>query len=180
MASYRDRLPVAGGGGAVIKSVQRGFVSIPSRSTSIDVSINPLDTSKSFLTFTYSVSGTSSDTPNNSMCSGVISGSNKLTFSRFSAPTSTVDIEWEVVEYISGAVVQIGSSAFTGVSLSVPISRVNLDKSFLLVSMTSSADFERTYQVRPMCSLSSETSISFVRAIDYGPVTIKWQVVTYV
>ena len=180
MASYRNNLPAVSGGGAVIKSVQRGFATIPAGASSITVTINAVDTSKSFVTFNVNVTDGATDIPKNSMCGSELTSTTQITFSRYAAVVSIVSIAWEVVEYLSGVLVQRGTSLITGLGVSVPISSVALSKTHLLVSMISSSADNVPFRFPPLCYLASATSISAVRGADYGSGTLKWQVVSYV
>ena len=82
-------------GGSVIKSIQRGFVSIPNPDTQITVTITAVDPTKAFLL----MSSTTGSLDANGLSRGNITNSTTLTFNSGASSGGTARIEWQVVEY---------------------------------------------------------------------------------
>ena len=180
MASYRDRLPVVGSGGAVIKSVQRGSVTIGSSFTSASVTVPTIDPMKSVLMMSFTTTGASNDFIS-SICSCRISSPTELTFYRKSAPVQQLLIEWQVIEYDSGVSVQRGTLSGTGVSFAASLSPVDITKSYV-VAYNSPAGSTAAFIIKSQVNsrIASASSLAFTRDTDSGVIDIDWQVVSYV
>jgi CubicO group peptidase (beta-lactamase class C family) len=116
-----------------INSVKTGTCTINSGSSSVTCSLpSPiLDMGKTFLVFQAS---SSNNKPESSNVRCYINNLNSITCSR-KATTGTVDIRWYTAEFISGASVQHLKPTCAGKITNVPISLVDIDKTFLLFSM---------------------------------------------
>ena len=180
MASYRDRLPVVGGGGAVIKSVQRGYATLVDGASSTSVAINAVDMSSSIVLISFcTASGT--DTPSSAVCSVRLASPTSLLLYRATKAPTLILVSWQVIEYESGVSVQRGTIYSTGgTSFSTSISPVAVSKSHTV--HTSSPEGSTSVAVRAqVCGgLSSSTGLTFNRYTDYGPISIDWQVASYV
>lgn len=179
MASYRNNLPTAGGG-AVIKYVQRGSVTIDSNLTSASVTIPTIDPMKSVLMMSFTASSGSNDF-NSSICSCRISSPTKLTFYRQAALSQQLLIEWQVIEYDSGVSVQRGTLSGTGVSFTAPLSPVDITKSYVVAYNSPSGSISAfIIKTQVNSRIASASSLVFTRTADLGAVNIDWQVVSYV
>ena len=179
MASYRDNLPTAGGG-AVIKSVQRGSVTIDSSFTSASVTIPTIDPMKSVLMITFTADSGVDDS-GSSICSCRISSPTGLTFYRKSASGQQLLIKWQVIEYDSGVSVQRGTLSGTGVSFTASLSPVDITKSYVVAyNSPSGSNSGNIVKSQVSSSIASASSLAFTRGIDSGVIDIDWQVVSYV
>ncbi len=120
----------AGGGGAMIKSIQSGNTSMTGSSTT--VTISSVDRSKSFLTFSWRGSAGGSDLGERGMVRGFISSNTQLSFARFSSSDEISDIRYFVIEFESGVNVQHKTVTVSGTTADVSINAVNIDKSFII------------------------------------------------
>ena len=180
MASYRNKLPAAGGG-AVIKSVQRGSATIGSGQSSISITISPIVMSKSVLTISYTAnSGASTDVPSTAVCSGRIDSTNGVTFYRATSATQQILIEWQLVEYDTGVSVQRGNISASGTSFSATIVPVDVSKSMVLSYCSPSGSSATSVQAQVMSRIESSISVGFSRPTNFGNISIDWQVVSYV
>lgn len=83
-------------GGAVVKSVQRGVISITGTNTSATATITSVDTAKAELHF---IGNTNNTISSNSAARIVLTNSTTITATRASATTATTTITWEIKEY---------------------------------------------------------------------------------
>ena len=83
------------GGVSVIKSIQRGVVSIPNPQTQTTVTITAVDPLKSFLVMSCST-GILDAT---GLSRGNITNATTLTFNSGASSSGTARIEWQVIEY---------------------------------------------------------------------------------
>lgn len=175
MASYRDRLPVVSGGGAVIKSIQRGAITMPSQSQT--VTIAAVDLTKAYVMAEVTCSTSSAVDRKTGTAAVYLSSSTTLTVSRAASTGAAIVVRWQVVEYISGVSVQRGSFYTSSQTNNVNISAVDINKSFLTTSRRSSSsgliecDFVGTLD---------STTITYFIPINNGSSNIYWEVVTYV
>ncbi len=123
------------GGGAVIKSVQRGYAVIPSTGTSVDMSLNPVDRSKTIVNISYE---TRADRGGAVLPRAQLTADNVLTIDRGLSDTYNVTVVFEVIEF-ENVKVQSGTTIiYNGASTSSPsINTVDLAKSILFFSYTS-------------------------------------------
>ena len=157
----------------VLDNIQKGTTTIASGSSSTTATITAVDPSKAFLTFT--VRG-DQPTPNDMMISGELTNATTVTFSRVGTFTN-VTIEWSVVEFVSGVSVQRGSPTLGSSTTDIPISSVDLTRSFVLMNSRvgggtfGASDF-------PRAALTSSTNLR-VSIESSASNVVKWQVVTY-
>ena len=179
MASYRNKLPAASGG-AVIKSVQRGLSEL-SGGSSLSVTINPVDMSRSVLLISISAeTGLSTDSPASAVCSARLASKTSIFIYRQISSPQPLYVSWEVVEYESGVSVQRGIISSSGTLFSATISAIDTSKSYS--TCTSSPDGSSATAMRAQVygRVSSSTGLTFWRSTDYGSISIDWQVVSYV
>ncbi len=104
--------------GAQLKLVQSGTLTSSSSDTHT-VNITAVDTSKSFLIFQ---TRHNSDRPGGSAAAGRIASSTTLEF--LATRSNTIDIQWYVVEFVSGVTVQRGTSLQPSSTVNIPITAV--------------------------------------------------------
>ncbi len=111
---------------------QTGTTTIAAGSATRTVIITGVDMSQSFLVFSTTIDDQS---PANFQVGGEITNSTTLSFER-TGTAGTVSISYQVFEFQGGIFVQHGSSTniTRGAAVDVPISCVDLTKSFVLVS----------------------------------------------
>jgi hypothetical protein len=102
---------------ATIKKVQSGTASSTGNGT-VTVTISSVDTTKSFLIFQ---TRSNSNRPPGSTLRGQLASSTTIDFTRVTNETSTIDIQWYVVEFSAGVRVQRGtiSEGASPVNLSI-------------------------------------------------------------
>ena len=179
MASYRNKLPAAGGG-AVIKSVRRGSATILSGLTSAAITIPTIDPAKSVLMISFTADS-GGEEPRLSVCSCRISSPTELTFYRRIQSAQRLLIKWQVIEYASGVSVQRGTLSGTGVSFAAPISSIDTTRSYVVAYNSPDGD-NSAHLIKSQInsSIASASSLAFTRGIDFGVIYIDWQVVSYV
>ncbi|MBD3239495.1 MAG: hypothetical protein GF331_02845, partial [Chitinivibrionales bacterium] len=124
-------------GAATLGSLQRGSASIIGGQSQTTVTISSVVKTQSFLLFSVAAAGNPSDFN----VGGEITDATTLTFERFGT-SGDVSIEWQVLEFSSGVTVQHGRLQRHGTGLAgdttVPISSVDLGRSFATVTMSNS------------------------------------------
>ena len=159
----------------VIDSIQKGAVTIADGATSVDVRIDPVTPDSAFSTFT--LRSAVSD-PLDSAVSGRLVDATTMRFER-TGSTGPVTLDWSVLDFDSGVTVQRGTVT-TDPSASVtrvPIDRVNVSRSFPLLSQVSTgATFGDNDFVRS--TLSTDELVLHKQAPATGNV-VAWQVVSY-
>ena len=180
MASYRDKLPAAGGG-AVIKSIQRGSATINSSQSSVSITVSPVATSKAVLLFSANTNfGASFDIPAVAVCSGRIAAGSNIVFYRNTTASQAISIEWQVIEYETGVSVQRGNISAAGAAFNATIINVDLMKSYLISYCSPAGNDATAIQAQVIGRIASSTSLYFGRTANFGPISIDWQVVSYV
>jgi uncharacterized repeat protein (TIGR01451 family) len=165
---------------ATIQGVQSGTATSSANGT-VTVSIAAVDPAKSFLMF-----GTrhNDNRPPASMVRGRIATATTLEFVRQTSATdtTTIAIEWHVVEYADGVSVQRGQAAqgTTIVNVTLPTAVAALDQAFVTWSKTPNAvntDFSGPQPI--LAELTSTTNLQFrAGAASAGHVTW-WQVIEF-
>ncbi len=142
--------------GAVIKSVQRGNAGMSDGP--IRITIASVDLSKSFVK--VSSTGYPGYSPVLAFIKGVLENSTTIVFTRETYDASKyVSFSWEVVEFADGVSVQSGVF-FTSVSNpSITVSPVDLMKSFIIFSFSSTGGVDS----QPVVRLASATNIAISR-----------------
>lgn len=156
--------------GACIKGVQTGEYAV-GLETSYNVSITPVNLSKSVL-LTYGISLNSYSAFGASMqCVQGVLTSNAIQFSRFETGNSGIRVRWYVIEFEGNINVQRGVALG---SQKPTISSVNTNKSFILINLKSYGD---AFDIRVAPVFNSGSQIAFNYADD-NP-SIAWQVITF-
>jgi hypothetical protein len=172
------RLP----GGAALKSVQFGTTTPSDGTSSINVTITPVDLSRTVLYFTTG-GGANVLYPG---LRGYLSASNTIVFDWGDTARVPWSIYWFVVEFSSGVTVQHGTDSGAGCFFNVTISAVDRAKSFALASAyTSGASPQDTRAYLPDISLPASTTVRLRRNCSYstwdnpGTWFYAWQVVSF-
>ena len=110
----------------MLDDIQSGRTTIANGAATTSVTITAVDPTKSFLVF--SVRGDAARA-GDILVSGRLANATTLEFDRFDV-NGTMTIEWSVVEFVSGVTVQRGTSTMTTTTVDVPISAVDLGRSF--------------------------------------------------
>ena len=182
MASYRDRLPVVGGGGAVVKSVQRGATTILAGQTYAAVAVSQIDTSKSFVKIYSSASQVGTEYMYSVLPLAAITNSTTLTFTRDNSTVAAQNllIVWELVEFDHGVSIQSGTANTSNPVLDITISTIDPSKSMVFFSTNSSSGSQNITSAH-VCLISNSNSIRFVApTAPSSSSTFNWQVVSYV
>ena len=165
-------------GAAEVANVYSGTASSWGNGT-VTVAIPAVDTTKSFLMFH---TRHASNRPVGSMLRGRIASSTSVEFVRVTNETSTVNIQWYVVEYSAGVVVQRGvlnqTNATFDVSLPTPVA--SKAQAFVLWSKTPRSTDQTWSDDDPLAARLLDTSTLRFRATSANPAhVIWWQVVEY-
>ncbi|MDH5293369.1 MAG: cadherin-like domain-containing protein, partial [Acidimicrobiia bacterium] len=157
----------------VLDDIQKGTATLAGGSSSVTATIAAVDPTRAFLTF--SVRGSDAN-PDNLWVRGTLTNATTVTFTR-PGTTGTVTIEWSVVEFASGVTVQRGSQTLTGTTTDVPISAVDLGRSFPIVSMTATGtQFSQNDFARATLTSPTNLRLSIPEIVTN---VVSWQVVTY-
>ncbi len=119
-------LPVGTGG---VKSVQTGTATMTTQAT-LNVPITAVNLAQSILFFNVQEDNVD---PSNGQVRGQLTSSTNIQFNR-TGTTTTITIKWYVAEFLSGVSVQRGTTAVTTVPMNIPITAVNLGRTFVLAS----------------------------------------------
>jgi len=127
-----SKASVFGSSGSNIKSVQRGTVSM-SGLTTVDVTISPIDTTKSVVRQT---SANSASGANGLLSSAIILNSTTIRFTHPASVGTVYPVDWEVIEFNNVKSKQTGTVQITGGNSSVSPTISNFDplKSLLFYS----------------------------------------------
>lgn len=161
-----------------VKNIQRGTANLTL--TGVNVTVTAVDMSKTELRFTYTPATTNSDIEK-FYCRGELTTINNIHFSRGTSADPIV-ISWELIEY-EQATVQRGlfTEPASSLSYSIPISPVNLSKSYVNISVSTTSGLTGyTYfnQMAISASLLSN-SITINTPIENRNRMIAWQVIDF-
>jgi hypothetical protein len=152
---------------------QSGTVTLAVGATSVNVTIQTVTMSRTFMVFTVSLNDA---TPSSSLIGGEITNATQLTFTRDGNATAAT-IKWQVFEFASGVTVQHGSTGNVGNPTDVAITSVNLAKTFVIASCRndgsnfgSDDSFTANFQNATSLRLTAPGS---------GLTRVYWQVVQY-
>ena len=176
MASYRDRLPDAGGSGAIV-STQR-LTATPSAGGYTDYTISPVDTTKTYLIVSHTLRDGAKAL--DALCSVRLVSSTTVRVTRLDGASSTQrpHIRIQIVT-ASNVTVQRGIASTTN---DITISPVLLEKSHAsTIGHTHNNQFESSAGIYLIASsLSAPTTIDLYAFTDVGIGNISWEVVSYV
>ena len=171
-------LASAGLSAAVVKGVQHG-TAVSSGNGTVTVGISAVDPGKSFLVFS---SRSSSNRPPGSMLIGRLNATGTaVEFVRNTNETSTIDIQWSVVEFLSGVSVQRGEVTQGSTTLNVPITPVaSTSQAFVLWSKVPGAGHYVWSLDDPILGeLTSTSNLQFRVNQASSSHVIAWQVVEF-
>lgn len=162
---------------ATFKAVQSGTATSSSNGTTT-VTITAVDTTKSFLIFQ---TRSDSNRPVGSMVRGRIASSTTLEFVRVTDETSTINIQWFVVEYASGVKVQRGSMTETAATVNTSITPVSaVNQAFVTWSKTPvTADYNWGNDDPVVLELTSTSNLQMRTNFESSNHIIWWQVIEY-
>ncbi|MEZ5410635.1 MAG: DUF2341 domain-containing protein [Acidimicrobiales bacterium] len=166
---------------AKVAGVQKGTTTSTAIGTQT-VTIDAVDTTRSFLTFTVRSTG---NEPEDSRVLGRLATGTTVTFQRNGDNPSppTVTIEWSVVTYSCGVTVQRGTAAPNGTAtIDVPISTVDTSASFVLgtsVPDTTALTYGGNDLVAYELTSSTNLRISTDTEAAVGAAAFGWQVITF-
>ena len=119
---------------ATVKEVQNGTLTSTGNGTNIVTLGTAVNPTNAFLIFN---TRHNSPVPGGSMIGGSITSSNTVTFVRATTETSTMNIQWYVVEYSAGVRVQSGQVNQTNTTINVPLSPISaVNQAFVTWSKT--------------------------------------------
>ncbi len=153
--------------------VQNGSATLGAAATSVDVTIGAVVMAQSFLTFSASFDDVN---PGGGQVSGWIVDPTTLRFER-SATGPIITVKWYTAEFVSGVTVQRGTANMTAALLDIPITAVNLARSFPIISYRIAGgsygdnDFLRA-------KLTSTTNLQITVSAGTGG-SCEWQVIEY-
>jgi fibronectin-binding autotransporter adhesin len=164
---------------AAIKDVQSGTLTSTGNGTNtvtLGAGVNPTN---SFLIFN---TRHNSPVPGGSMIGGIITSSNSVQFVRATTETSTMNIQWYVVEYAAGVRVQRGEVNQTNTTINIPLSPVSaVNQAFVTWSKTPDPAETAFTDSDPLVGqITSTTNLQFrVGAAPSSVPVIYWQVVEF-
>ena len=157
----------------VLDDIQKGTATITAGTSSATATIATVDPTKAFLT--YTIRGNNTDASNIAI-TGVLANATTVTFSR-AGTVGNVSIEWSVVEFTSGVTVQRGSTTLAATTTDIPITAVDLGRTFTLMNSRSTGTPFGANDL-PRSQLTSATNLRLSVPI-VGANVVQWQVVTY-
>jgi len=163
---------------AVVASVQSGTTSSTGNGT-VTVGVTSVDMSKSFLIFQTRHSG---NRPASSTVRGELTSGTTLAFTRSTNESSTIEIQWYLVEYTSGVSVQRGSTTqnSTAVTVTLGSSVGSTSDAFLLYSKTPKSTDSSYGTDDPITGLITATDkIQFKANSTNSNHIIAWQVIEF-
>ena len=164
---------------AVIKGVQSGTLTSTGNGTNTATLATPVNPAGAFLIFN---TRHNSSAPGGSMIRGSLTSSNTVTFVRATTETSTMNIQWYVVEYSAGVRVQRGEVNQTGTSVNVPLTPLgNVGQAFVTWSKTPDPS-ETVFSDRDpvVGEITALTNLQFrVTTAPSAVPIISWQVIEF-
>ncbi len=167
---------------AAIKGVQSGTVASTGNGTNtvtLSTAVNPTN---AFLIFH---SRNNSSVPGGSMIRGRIASSNSVEFVRVTTETSTINVQWYVIEYSAGVKVQRGEILQTNTVINVPLTPIAAtNQAFVTWSKTPDSlalSFDDSQPV--VAEITSTTNLQFrvssLATLPVGNPIVWWQVVEF-
>jgi hypothetical protein len=168
--------PIDAGRVSPIARVQRGSTTLAAGMAAQKVTVQQLDTSRSFVVFG---SRFDSAAPADIEVTAQITAPTELTFTRTGTTgTPAVPIYYYVAEFTSGVQVQRGTTTVSATTTTATLTNVNLAKSFPIVTYRNTGsnigkdDFVRA-------KLTSSTQLSLINDLAAPNGVAEWQVVTF-
>lgn len=176
MASYRDRLPTSGGSSIV--SVQRTSNLVVGVPGITNVTISPVDLSRTYLKVVARLTSSGVSNPRDVHVSVHLKDSTTIEIKRPATASRQLLVHIEVVSD-SGCTVIRGVSQAMG---NIPIPAVDLSRSVCLLggSNSTQASTSLSYDYLPIARLTANNILSVTAANTSGTTDISWEVVSYV
>src|SRR3989475_533835 len=156
-------------------NVQENVATLAAGSSSVNVAITSVNTSKAFLVFNIRHN---LNEPSNGTVAGTITSSTNVRFNR-TGTGGVVDIIWYVAEFPSGVSVQRGAKKLSGSGgndQNVPIRTVDLAKAFPIISYTElGAAYNCDDFIRATITTATNLRLSACQPDSW----VEWQVVEY-
>lgn len=161
-----------GGGGSNVKSIQGGTISISLAQT--DVTINQVSLSNSIVLVNWYSQGTQ---VRQFLISAELATSTRIRIT-VNSFVGSYQVSWTVIEFNNVKSIQRGTALKGTASLDVSISSVDLNKSILFASATSTETGTSMADTSLNYYLSSQTNIVFK---EFSPrdKSIRWQVIEF-
>ncbi|HYS72718.1 MAG TPA: tetratricopeptide repeat protein [Thermoplasmata archaeon] len=158
--------------------VQNGAATLAAGDSTVNVTITSVITARSFLLLSARFN---SAQPQQSQISGTLLDSTTLRFQRVvSTGAPAITIEWYLAEFLSGVSVQRGSETNPGTTVNVPLSAVDVTRSFPIVTYRSQGS---TYDGNDFIKskITNSTNLELSLQVSAGdPLSVvEWQVVSY-
>lgn len=162
-----------------LESLQKGFTTIASGTNSSVVTITEVDLSRSVLLF--SIRGAGTGVTAYDMVRGQLTGATEITLRRHSNDTSTIEIEWQVLTFMTGVKVQRGTTVLSGTAnlTSVDISAVDLTKAVVIATVSNNGSFTG-FNDLVRAKFNSATQIGLERTALNDFAVADWQVIEFV
>jgi hypothetical protein len=160
--------------GATLSRVQRGLATLVGTQTFATTAVSPVDPARTLLLVNATAAN---EVPSQALASARLDGTGALQFERLQGANNVnVELEWTLLEFATGVTVQRGSDPLTGLSTAVPLSPVDLTKSFPVLTFRSTGGFTHGgHFVR--ARLSSSTSLLLeVSSAPEPNAVVEWQV----
>ena len=159
-------------------NVQNGAATLAAGDSTVNVTITSVITARSFLLLSARFNNAQ---PGQSQITGTLLDSTTLRFQRVvSTGAPAITIEWYLAEFLSGVSVQRGSETNPGTTVNVPLSAVDVTRSFPIVSYRSQGS---TYDGNDFIKskITSSTNLELSLQVSAGdPLSVvEWQVVSY-
>lgn len=179
MSIVVNNLP-QGGGGGVIKSIQRGIAKLDSVS-SIDVTINEVDTTSSIVV----IKGLTSFYGGNYRIFETIHSIELIDSTTIRIQRGSVDgdcdVVWEVIEFDNVKSLQKGtvSGLTVGVDNDITINSVDVNKTMVFTSFRNSLGTSNSYELLQATYLKNATTLTTKGVTGVDTATVNWQVIEF-
>lgn len=164
---------------AAINGVQGGTLTSSGNGTNT-ATITPVNPTNAFLIFN---TRHNSSVPGGSMIRGRIASSNSVEFVRVTSETSTMNIQWYVVEYSAGVKVQRGEISQTNTVINVPLTPLSAtNQAFVTWSKTPELTALAFDDTDPLVAeITAPTNLQFRAGASPTPLSplIWWQVIEF-
>lgn len=151
--------------------VQRNTVAFAAATSEVNVSINSVNLSNSFILVNGRVSSTTTSTNNRGHFNARFLNSTTIQLERRTTGTAA-SAGWQVVEW-NNSNVQAGNSSFTGYGINVTVNAVNTSRAILFFGSAVSGG-TGVGSTLIVGNISGSSTISFERTYNVGTVNITW------
>lgn len=164
------------GGGAKIKNIQSGELSMPSNITDVSQAITAVDRTKSVLLFTAN----GGENPLNHCTQGFFFSDTSIRFIRGGIGSANT-IQYYVIEFESGVKVQTINTGLAGAETetNVTISSVNPSKCITIINALTPNESTYFPRVLPRATVTTSTNVKIKRDVGISNTTITCFVVEF-